>query len=281
MANIIDAIYNLINNPVLELKEFYENKNRANSMGDALEEYVKDLFSNTINYDDDTERLSKISDTFSYLGNTHNPPDMMLKNGDAIEVKKTISISKAIALNSSYPKHKIYANSKQITKACRTCEDWNKKDIIYIIGEAKKTKLTSLCMIYGQDYAAENETYERIRNVMIEGIHSIPNVEFTKTKEFGKVKKIDPLGITDLRIRGMWSIESPYKVFEYVYKEKSDKSFNFMCIINNDKYDSFDNVYLLEENVGKVLGFNIADVKIKDPNNPALLKGAKLITFQI
>ena len=38
MSNIIDAIYYLINNPVIKLKDFYKSKNRANTMGDALEE---------------------------------------------------------------------------------------------------------------------------------------------------------------------------------------------------------------------------------------------------
>lgn len=88
MSNIINAIYNLINNPVIELREFYKSKNRANNMGEALEEYVKDLFANTINESDEQSRLAKISDTFSYLGNQNNPPDSMLYLGDAIEVKK-------------------------------------------------------------------------------------------------------------------------------------------------------------------------------------------------
>ena len=88
MSNIIDAIINLLNHPVTELKETYVRKNRANSAGDALEEYVKDLFASTFDEHDEANRLQKISDTFSYLGNDSNPPDAMLRNGDAIEVKK-------------------------------------------------------------------------------------------------------------------------------------------------------------------------------------------------
>ena len=45
--NIINAIYNLVNNPVVELVSYYLGKNRANNAGDALEEYIKDLFANT------------------------------------------------------------------------------------------------------------------------------------------------------------------------------------------------------------------------------------------
>lgn len=61
---------------------------------------------------------------FSYIGNQNNPPDSMLRNGDAIEVKKIESKKAALALNSSYPKAKLYADSPMINKECRECEKW-------------------------------------------------------------------------------------------------------------------------------------------------------------
>lgn len=281
MSNIINAIYNLVNNPVVELRDFYKSKNRANSMGDALEEYIKDLFANTVNETDEQIRLKKISETFSYLGNQNNPPDSILRLGDAIEVKKVESKNSNLALNSSYPKHKIYSNSKLITEACRKCENWNEKDIIYAVGVVNGMNLSSLCMVYGEDYAADNSVYEKIKEIIVDGVNNIPDVEFATTNEIAKVKKVDPLGITDLRVRGMWSIENPFKVFNYIYSRDFSKRFNFMCVIREEKYQSFENTKLLEECIGKIQGFNISDVKIKNPNNPAILEEAKLITFQI
>lgn len=281
MSNIMNAIYHLINNPVIELKDFYKSKNRANSMGDALEEYIKDLFVNTVNEADEQNRLRKISEAFSYLGNQNNPPDSMLRSGDAIEVKKIEGKNANLALNSSYPKHKLYANSKLITEACRNCENWSEKDIIYVVGVVNGSILSSLCMVYGVDYAADEITYERIKRIIVDGIESIPNVEFAPTNEIAKVKKVDPLGITDLRVRGMWSIENPFKVFGYVYSRDFTKKFNFMCIINEEKYNSFENTFLIEQCVGKIKNFNIVPVQIKNPNNPAVLKKAKLITFKM
>lgn len=281
MSNIINAIYNLINNPVIELREFYKSKNRANNMGEALEEYVKDLFANTINESDEQSRLAKISDTFSYLGNQNNPPDSMLYLGDAIEVKKIEGKNASLALNSSYPKHKLYADSKLITEACRNCEKWSEKDIIYAVGVVNGSMLNSLCMVYGIDYAADNSTYEIIKEIIVNGVNDIPDVEFAPTNEIAKVKKVDPLGITDLRVRGMWSIENPFKVFNYIYERDFSKKFNFMCVIRETKYSSFENKSLIEKCVGNIKGFNITDVKIKNPNNPAHLEKAKLITFQI
>ena len=46
--NIIDAIINIVKNPILELKKYSISHNRANNMGDALEEYIKDIFSGTL-----------------------------------------------------------------------------------------------------------------------------------------------------------------------------------------------------------------------------------------
>ena len=275
--NIIDAIINLVENPITEIKNHYGNKNRANNMGDALEEFIKDLFSNTFNINDEKERIEKWSRVFSYLGNNSNPPDIMLRDGDAIEVKKIESYTSSLALNSSYPKNKLYIESKMITDACRNAEVWTEKDMIYSVGIVKNEKLKRLCFVYGNDYAASTEVYERIKNTIKYGVETIPNVEFSQTKELGRVNKVAPLGITYLRIRGMWGIENPWKVFSYIYKEDTSKEFNFMCIINEEKWNSFNNVsLLLNLNID---GLNICDVKIKNPDNPANLKKAKLITY--
>lgn len=77
---------------------------------------------------------------FSYLGNQNNPPDVILKGGDAIEIKKIQSKSSAIALNSSYPKNKLYSNDPRITKACKNSEVWKVKDMIYVIGVTNDKK---------------------------------------------------------------------------------------------------------------------------------------------
>lgn len=279
-TNIINAINNLITNPIIELKAYYKSKTRANNMGDALEEYVKDLFAGTLSETDEQRRLEKISDVFSYLGNQNNPPDCILREGDAIEVKKITGQNSSLALNSSYPKHKLYATSTLITEACRQCETWDEKDIIYVVGIVDDSKINSLCMIYGMDYAAENSIYERIKNKIIDGINDIHDIEFVPTNELAKIKKVDPLGITDLRVRGMWQIDNPFKVFDYVYKRDYTKQFNFMSIIRNNKYNSFNNRKIIEDKVG-INGFNIRDINIKNPNNPACLENAKLITLQI
>lgn len=279
MSNIINAIIQLVENPKFELRKYSESHNRANNMGEALEEYIKDIFAGTVNETDENIRNQKLSEVFSYLGNQNNPPDSMLWGGDAIEVKKIESNDSSLALNSSYPKAKLFADSPMIKKSCRTCEDWTVKDMIYAVGVVDDNNIKSLALVYGDDYCAEKSVYEQIKSVIKTGVESITGVEFAETKELGRVNRVDPLGITYLRVRGMWGIENPFSVFDYVYKRDYNKKFNFMALINDDKYYSFDNYSDLENLCESVEVLQIADVKIKNPNNPAQLKSAKLITY--
>lgn len=283
MSNIINAIINLVTDPKIKLREYAAGHNRANDMGKGLEEYIKDLFAGTVNETNEQNRNIALSNVFSYLGNQNNPPDAMLRGGDAIEVKKIQSNGSPLALNSSYPKAKLFSDSSMISAACRSCENWSVKDMIYAVGIVPKGKgvLSSLAMVYGDDYCADKAVYEKIKNVIKCGVQSIPNVEFAETNELGRINRVDPLGITYLRMRGMWGIKNPFNVFDYLFKRNHSKSFNFMCIINEDKWNTFDNTAELLALLGKIDGLSITDKQIKSPNNPAQLKNVKLITFVI
>lgn len=278
-SNILIAIKNLVQNPVVALTAHYSGRNRVNGVGNALEIYIKDLFANTLLCEDEYSKLNVYNEVFSYTGNQNNPPDIILKNGDAIEVKKVQGNANALALNSSYPKDKLYANSTMITSNCRNCEQWDMKDIIYIVGNTTDTHLKELWFVYGDCYAADKEIYERIKNTIISGLHSIPNIELAETNELGKIKKVDPLGITDLRIRGMWSIFHPKKVFDYIPKQNIVSDFKFYCIMKADKFEQFsqedkNNLYNLVSD-----RFFIHDIQIRNPNNPVQLISIKFMEF--
>ena len=276
MRNIIDAIKTLATRNITVLDFSQTGKNRINAAGYSLEEYVKNLFADSFDLSE-TEKLKHWSETFSYLGNDANPPDMMLKNGDAIEVKKIESRDAALALNSSYPKHTLSSSNPMISNACRAVENWTEKAIIYAVGVVNDSKLKSLCMVYGSDYCASDDCYSRIRQRIKNGVETIEGFEFAPTRELGRINRVDPLGITYLRIRGMWHIENPWKVFSYVYQRNLYADFNFMCIINEHKWRQLEN----RESLNNCANLKISDVKIKNPNNPAKLVGAKLISYEI
>ncbi len=198
MSNILRAFINIIENYQTEIETITQGNNRANNMGEGLEDYIKNSFLNP----KDINNLEALVKVYSYQGNKNNPPDLMLKNGDAIEIKKLESKNSAIAL--------------------------------YI----KQNSLKSLWLVYGDCFCADKEIYERIKNTISNGINSISDVEFTETKELGKVKKVDPLGITDLRIRGMWHIDNPNKTFDYLYQYDESKQFQLICLMTLEKYKS-------------------------------------------
>jgi len=280
MTNLLVAIENLVKNPITNITSHYRGTNRANSMGDALEFYIKDLFCDSLNENDVEKKNEIYSKHFSYIGNQNNPPDIIIKQGDAIEVKKIESMRSGIALNSSYPKDKLYSDSPMITTACRNCEDWREKDLVYVVGVSKDDKLKALWFVYGDCYSASKEVYERVRDKISNGVNELQDVEFAETNELGRVNRVDPLGITYLRIRGMWGIENPIKVFDYVVPTEQNSDFFVNAILLKEKYLSFPEKD--RKNLESLTSdnFSIKDIKIKSPNNPAKLLEAKLVSFR-
>ncbi len=250
-------------------------------MGEGLEQYIQNIFASTYNISNELERIEKLSEIFSYQGNSHNPPDLILKNSDAIEIKKIQSKNSSIALNSSYPKAKLYSDSPMITNACKTCEVWSEKDMLYVIGHTQKKALKSLWLVYGDCFCAEKSTYERIKDTISQGVNTIPDVEFTESNEIGRVKKVDPLRITDLRIRGMWNIANPNKIFSYIYEYDENAIFQCIALLQKEKYDALPNEdrQAIETLIGDKI--TIKDVRIKNPDNPIQLMDAKLITYKV
>ena len=281
MSNILNACVSISKNPKIELLDYYQGRNRINNVGKALEIFIEDAFAGTINEFDEQTRLKKLYEVFSYSGNNNNPPDLILRGSDAIEVKKIQSDKGALSLNSSYPKAKLLADSTLLTKSCIECEGkntkWSEKDIIYVIGHTSDKKLKSLWMVYGDCYAAENVIYKNLQNAISNGILDIPNKDFATTKELGKLMQVDPLGITDLRIRGMWIIQNPKKVFDYLYTSSDNFQFELVVIMKREKFLSFPKESIVEIENSDLL--KVKDIKLKDPNNPVNLLDAKMITF--
>ena len=283
--NLLIAIANLVKEPITNLVSRYRSANRANSMGDALEFYIKDLFCGSLDEVDLQKKNEIYEKHFSYFGNQNNPPDFIIKNGDAIEVKKIESFKSSLALNSSPPKNKLRVIDIRITEHCKKCDggDWKEKELFYVIGNIKSGIIKYLFFVQGTCYAANHEVYDKIHAPIKKGVNSVLDslgFEKSKTVELGRVNKVDPLGITYLRIRGMWGIENPVKVFHYIAPVDQKAEFSVNVIMLKEKYLSFP--ARDRKNLEKLVGdkFFVKDIKIKSPNNPAKLLEAKLLNFK-
>lgn len=249
------------------------NLNRVNSSGDLLEYYVKDAFCGiSSSFDTSDRKLECYSNVFSYLGNSNNPPDFIVRNSVAVEVKKIEGANtNVVALNSSQPKDYLYSTDPRINVGCLNCESdsggWTKKDMIYAVGNVVGTRIHSLWFVYGDCYAADKSVYDRVSNILKDGVAEIPGVEFGVTKELGRVNRIDPLGVTNLRIRGMWTIAHPGAVHRNLVTLDNDKT-NIFVLLKQDTYNTMPNKPNLDRFVEQGI-LTIEKVDIVDPNNPA------------
>jgi hypothetical protein len=278
--NLITAIINIAIFGVTDFKKYSSTYlNRINAVGEQLEFYVKDSLSSSFKKSH-AEKEKEYSNIFAYLGNQNNPPDIILKQGDAFEIKKIESPNSVLALNSSPPKDRLHSTDPRITRSCKECDggDWKEKDLFYVIGHVRDGMLKYILFIHGLCYAADKSVYERVHQPLKEEISSILTeigLEIGSTIELGKIKRVDPLGITELRVRGMWSIQNPLRAFPNVFHYDKNKEFSLFALVKKEKYDLFpkDDIKLIEE----TKAIKVKDVKIKDPNNPAELMNAKLI----
>lgn len=280
MSNILNAIYNISNLTNLHVDDFTDGNNRMLNVGEGLEIFVKNAFAGTFHETDKRARLLQFKEIFSYQGSKRTPPDLMLRGGDAVEVKKVESLNSELQLNSSFPKSKLSANSNLINRHCKICEVWKEKDIIYAIGNvpAKTKRLASIWFIYGSLYAADEAVYAGLKNTLTDRLENTPDMDFSPTNEIGRVNFVDPLRITNLRIRGMWLLKQPFKVFDYAHRYADTAAFQCITILPTSKYNSFDEESRTKlENLSTV---QIFDEPIQDPNNPVNLIDCKVIRYE-
>ena len=276
-TNILKALVNLSQALDFTLRTDLQGSNRITSVGISLESFVKDAFCGSFSINDLVEKEKAHRKHLSYIGNANNPPDFIISAGDAVEVKKIERAISPLALNSSYPKDKLYNDDPLITDACRTCEQkWVQKDFIYSVGVVQDNNLLSLMFVYGDCYAADRKIYLKTRQKVIDSVDQTPGIDFSETKEIGRINKVDPLGITYLRVRGMWGIENPRKVFDSLNLVAQEGRPLIVTILLKEKFDNFPNKD--KEEITKV-ATRLEDVEVPNPNNPAKMLNAKLIVL--
>jgi hypothetical protein len=286
--NILESIINIYNSQSFNVTPSTGSvNNRANAMGTSFEEYMKNSFCNTFNATN-VIKDTMYNRTFSYQGNSNNPPDLILKGSDAIEIKKlTSKKSSELQLNSSHPKNVLKSSSTLIKKECKNCETpstWAQKDMVYVIGHVpKNSQLHAVWYTYGEIYCQNESAYRQFAKPIANAIYSDPNYHNhkppTPSLELARLNDVDPLKITYLRVRGMWVIAHPYNVYNHNYDDSA--KFQIHAFIPKKKYDSIDknSRVKIETIAQKDPTFNITDDDVKNPNNPKNLIPIKYISY--
>ncbi|MCI7356517.1 MAG: NgoPII family restriction endonuclease, partial [Parabacteroides sp.] len=138
--------------------------------------------------------------------------------------------------------------------------------------------LQNIFFVYGDLYCDSHEIYENVENVIKDGLASLDEVEFAETKELGRINKVDHLGISDLRVRGMWLIKTPFQHFGYLTDKIVNYTFKLVALIPEDRYKDFENIDEFETFCNGH-GVSISNEEIEDPKNPANIINSKLITY--
>jgi hypothetical protein len=237
--------------PETELPDLYSSTNRVNRVGDRLEYFMKDLLCDSFDVTDKDEKEAKHKTVLSWTGAKNHPPDIMIRGGEAMEVKKKASKSGSIQLNSSQPHQTLRANEERINADCRTCEDdiggWSEKDLIYTICRVPSgtQEIDFIWLVYGDCWCASTDVYSTVDSVVSDKIEVVPaELDYGElnldTNEIGRLNHVDPQGRTKLRLRGMWILDHPADYFsQYVegYDEMIDSGSPMFLVMRKSKFD--------------------------------------------
>ena len=126
-------------------------------------------------------------------------------------------------------------------------------------------------------FCAKEAVYQTIASTITNGLNQIPGISLSPTKELARVNGVDSLGITNLRVRGMWTISSPNKLFENIVNYDETAQFQLFCVMTTKKYKSFPQND--RDNLIAKQGVNISMRVVPDPNNNAKNLGVTIISY--
>ncbi|MEK6945985.1 MAG: NgoPII family restriction endonuclease, partial [Nanoarchaeota archaeon] len=192
------------------------------------------------------------------LGNQNNPPHIIIKNGDALEIKKIESLKSSIQLSSSPLKNKLFSTDKRITDDCKKCEvvGWKEKDLFYVFSYIKNKKIKYLFFVQGTCYAGDIDFY---KNLTSESVIKKNNIILKSSVKLNKIK-------------------NPFLVFKDILKLNDKSNLQIFALMQKEKYQSYKPV---RKNKYKLNSLNVEDVSIIDPENSNKFINATLISCSI
>ena len=244
--------------------------------GEGLELWVKHFLAGTIGHADDSVVEEIWSKKFSFHGGTNNPPDVMIKKSIAVEVKKTENASGTIQLNSSWPIRSLLREDSHITQECREAEDWVEKPFLFITGRINPTTKSSgaLWIVDGRCLSDHETVYETL---MAGARASMLTLGSEKTREIGKFNSVDSLQRTALRVRPMFALNHPAKIFEDIFQNQGTHQFILNVLIPRNSFTQFPEDQQLEL-TNKNRNIQVRNLEIPDPTHKSQKIDATLIS---
>lgn len=279
--NVLVGFMSLMDNAGADLRVLPSGKNRANSVGAAFELFVKEAFADILGEDiDEVSRDAILNQRFSWLGDDNKSPDALLRGGIALEIKKSESLAGAIQLNSSPPRQKLLRDDPRVSTGAKNAENWVERDLAYVVGHTSQTFLERVWIVYGDCLAANAGVYSEIFDLVKESIssHLEDGILEEHTTELAKLKKVDPQDRSDLRVRPMWSLESPDKAFSNLIADKRGRLINLL--LRESTYRSLPETDRRELENRENVGLRNTIVSIPDPDNAGLEIEARFISYE-
>ncbi|MCJ0916139.1 NgoPII family restriction endonuclease [Mammaliicoccus sciuri] len=274
-TNVLIALKNILDRNSSLLTPIFRSNGTVNAAGDSLEYFVKDMFcTGASQYQYEHEKQKVYEKYLTWQGDSKHFPDFIVRDGVGVEPKKVNDNSgSTLSLNSSYPKDYIYPDSQNLPKESLIKEsNWQKKEVIYVVGNlnTKNNKLISIWMVYGNTFIPNRDVYHELINEIRESI-SKTNATLKKSKELARAIGVDPLGNSNLRVRGMYELRHPSNVFGQYIDVNSfpkDSTRIYLVILKKD-LDKLENNEIQEElskyySTGRLIK---KEMNIPDPNN--------------
>jgi NgoPII restriction endonuclease len=282
VSNVLSAIHNIIAGQHFSLLDQAVGTNQVNRQGESFEVFARRAFANDFISVDEIALTKQSQAIFSYASSASNPPDFMIRGGDAIEVKKFESSPTEIQLNSSYPKAFLHSDYPLLTAECRNCEPWEYKDLVYVLAVIPKgsRKIREIWFVDGACYAAERDVYESIFGRLKTSIHSTSGLEISDS-ELGRVINVDPLQRTQLRIRGMWLIQHPRVAFQNLFLNPQTRrnSVAIRAILRETKFQEIIGQNNALEQQLEQIGCVLTRADVLNPNNRAKVMAVRTLIF--
>tara|TARA_Y100001936_G_C16048845_1_gene656432 strand:- start:1108 stop:1971 length:864 start_codon:yes stop_codon:yes gene_type:complete len=280
-TNVIKSFINIVQSDLTSYESSINPyKNRIQIQGERFEVFIKNSFANTFQISDVSKVEQIYSEFFIHQGSANHPPDLIIRNGDSIEMKKNESkLSSNIALNSSWPRTKLYSYDEKLTKKVSNLIPKGGIDNLYAVGTYnKKNILNQLLYFYG-DCFYKNTNFYRDKYSQIQKKLSEFDLNKKSSKELGGISNFDEIDRSSLRIRGMFQAKNPMIIDTIKNLLPSSQNFQMILIMRESKYQTINNLDKTElENLNSQY-IIIKNIDLIDPDNSKKHLDVKIIIY--